>query len=154
MATNALRWGTGALNIDAGRIAFTDNVNMDAVNRQHTTGGGVIPGAFGAAGLIGKEIPLYKPGGRWPANLILQHRPACVPAWRCDPECPVAALDVQSGVLSSNSGKPFNRSGRATGAAAIVPGKVDGVSFYGDTGGASRFFLIIGGQPPQPRETP
>ena len=71
-----------------------------------------------------------------------------IPAYNCAPGCPVAALDEQSGTLTSNSGKPFNRNGKAEGGAAINPGQAEGVAFYGDTGGASRFFKQFVGKLP------
>jgi site-specific DNA-methyltransferase (adenine-specific) len=39
------------------------------MQRQKKSEGSIV-GAFGAASLIGKEIPKYKPGGRWPSNLL------------------------------------------------------------------------------------
>ena len=81
VAANVLRWGTGAVNVDASRVAHDAGVDMDAVQRQQATGGNSsVKGAFGAEALVGKEIAMYKPGGRWPANLILQHLDGC----RCE----------------------------------------------------------------------
>ena len=78
VAANVLRWGTGALNIDASRVGYDAGVDMDTVQRQQATGGNSsVKGAFGAEALVGKEIAMYKPGGRWPANLVLQHLPEC-----------------------------------------------------------------------------
>ena len=77
VASNTMRWGTGAMNIDATRVAYGDGtVNFDRVQRQQKSEG-AIKGAFGAAALIGKEIQTYKPGGRWPANMVIQHLPTC-----------------------------------------------------------------------------
>lgn len=77
VAANVLKFGTGALNIDATRIGYeSGEVDFDRVQRQQHSEGAVT-GAFGAASLIGKAIPTYKPGGRWPANLVLQHLPTC-----------------------------------------------------------------------------
>ena len=78
VAANVIRYGTGALNIDATRIGYEGGeVDFDRVQRQQNSEGAVT-GAFGAASLIGKAIPTYKPGGRWPANLVLQHLDGCV----------------------------------------------------------------------------
>lgn len=77
VAANVLKFGTGALNIDATRIGYeSGEVDFDRVQRQQHSEGAVT-GAFGAASLIGKAIPTYKPTGRWPANLVLQHLPTC-----------------------------------------------------------------------------
>ena len=43
--------------------------NSESIQRQQNSAG-AIKGAFGAASLIGKEIPTYNKKGRWPANLI------------------------------------------------------------------------------------
>jgi site-specific DNA-methyltransferase (adenine-specific) len=78
VASNVLKYGTGALNIDATRVAHDASVDMNAVQRQQATGGNSsVKGAFGAEALVGKEIAMYKPGGRWPANLVLQHLDGC-----------------------------------------------------------------------------
>ncbi len=67
VAANVLRWGTGALNIDATRISATD-----------AFGGG----AKATSGFVnGYAADGWVPGsplGRWPANLVLQHLPECV----------------------------------------------------------------------------
>jgi hypothetical protein len=71
VAANVLKHGTGALNIRATRIPYTDDVDTSKMQRQQAAEGGVVDSAFGASALVGKEIPTYKPEGRWPANLIL-----------------------------------------------------------------------------------
>lgn len=77
VAANILAHGTGALNIGASRIGFNDGeVNFERQQRQQNSDGAV-EGAFGAAALVGTEIPTYKPEGRWPANLLLEHAEGC-----------------------------------------------------------------------------
>lgn len=67
--------------------------------------------------------------------------------WVCEPGCPVARLDEQSGVTTSTGGRIGNaqgiytnqgRTGWGTGHEAGDPG-------FGDTGGASRFYKQVGG---------
>ena len=94
VAKNVLTHGTGALNIDATRVPHGAEVDLDTVQRQQHSEGS-IDGAFGAANLIGKEIPTYKPEGRWPANTLLQHAPGCDE--ECVEGCPVLVMDEQSG---------------------------------------------------------
>lgn len=69
---NALKLGTGGLNIGGTRLKLESSVNLDAVQRQHTTAavnfGGAKPG---------DQVQMYKAEGRWPANLVLQHHPDC-----------------------------------------------------------------------------
>jgi site-specific DNA-methyltransferase (adenine-specific) len=71
VAANVLKHGTGALNIDACRVATTDDVTT------HSRGVGYDGPAFGHM----NPLPTRKqPGqevGRWPANLILTHAPGC-----------------------------------------------------------------------------
>ena len=77
VAENVLRHGTGALNIDGTRVRYTKGeVDFDKQQRQQQCAG-TIKNGFGAATLIGKEIPLYKPEGRWPSNLVLVHGAGC-----------------------------------------------------------------------------
>jgi len=67
VAANVLRYGTGAMNIDACRIEMGDEYDPTKRQRQQKANGVV---RFGAAGLIGRDIPLYNERGRWPGNLI------------------------------------------------------------------------------------
>ena len=190
LAKNALKHGTGGLNIDGTRIGMGGEYDPTKVHRQQNSCGAVV-GAFGASSLIGKEIPTYNPGGRWPANMILVHLEGChqsgykvveangihgegvavrrsgvhadagghqtigrvqpvrgyadengnetVPAWDCQPGCPVAALDDQSGDLSIRGG-PKNTTHTAGMFGIGTPGTV-----YTDKGGASRFFKQVAG---------
>jgi len=69
-----------------------------------------------------------------------------VDAWECVEGCPVAELDEQSGLLTSGSGTVKRRSSVSRegnqGAAYGAENRAEGTPmiFYGDTGGASRFF--------------
>ena len=69
VAANVSEYGTGALNIDVTRIPMGDEYDPTKIQRQQKSSG-AIEGAFGAASLIGKEIPTYNARGRWPANVI------------------------------------------------------------------------------------
>lgn len=74
-----------------------------------------------------------------------------VPDWRCEPGCPVAALDRQSGTLTSGTGavkRASSADGHGNrGAAYGSESRAEGTPMvcYGDTGGASRFFKGFGG---------
>lgn len=70
---NATRHGTGALHIDACRIAHR---------------AGSCPGEGRARARLAARA------GRWPANLALSHGPSCTEA-RCERECPAALLGEQ-----------------------------------------------------------
>ena len=149
VAANVLRWGTGALNIDATRISTSDNLNGGAYS------GGVRPvTAMGLTGVAGGTSSMLEAGGgrlspdefkqptgRWPANLLLSCSHDCDGDTHA-PSCPCAALDTQSGVTKSTGGRIGNaqgayanqgRTGWSTAHEAGDPG-------FGDTGGASRYF--------------
>ena len=120
VAENVLAHGTGALNIDGCRIDMGAEYDAEKVQRQQNSAG-AIDGAFGAAALIGKEIPTYNGKGRWPANVILD-------------ESQAAELDRQSGVTTAGAAGKKGSGGFVNG----YDGEYDVP--YGDTGGASRFF--------------
>jgi len=80
VAANVLRWGTGALNIDATRIGAntlptpckgTGWAAQDKKNAEQ----GYRPTAY----YEGQDGVAYSPNnlGRWPANLVLQHLGGC-----------------------------------------------------------------------------
>jgi hypothetical protein len=106
VATNVLRYGTGAVNVDATRISATDPFG----------GGSKGSGGFAA----GYASDGWQPGsalGRWPANLVLQHLDGC----------------VQDGVKKV---RPGNGSGRAGAGASgfrttYVNGERKGTGFIG-----------------------
>ena len=130
VAANVLAYGTGALNVDACRIDMGAEYDANRVQRQQNSAG-VIDGAFGAAALIGKEIPTYNGKGRWPANVILD-------------ESQARELDLMSGVTEARQ-SGWSKSGSKAGSNDSMSGdnyardaKPD--SFTDTGGGASRFF--------------
>ena len=79
VASNVLKHGTGALNIDASRIA-SDGSHMvhGVVGRVTAPAGDERVGAALGWGRPGQTFtPTNHAGGRWPANLILQHLAGC-----------------------------------------------------------------------------
>jgi len=77
VARNSLKWGTGGININASRIRTSDQLDI------HTRGESGMKGIRSSyEGGNYYEIPdrHQTPGqkiGRWPPNLILQHKPGC-----------------------------------------------------------------------------
>lgn len=135
VAQNVLKHGTGALNIDASRIGTGEDRT--------------------AGGMAGSQPSLYEDGfhqerrerpvgGRWPANLILQHLDGCrcegVANWICVEGCAVLDLDEQSGVLKSGAmdsiakGDQYNTYGKMYERRVANPAS---------EGGASRFFKQV-----------
>lgn len=203
---NVVEHQVGALNIDGTRIQTDDDLNGGAYPEGGRKG---LPGDErdgAAAGMFvegGGRLPgqYEQPSGRWPANVLLVHRPGCkivgtrkvstgvavrrnvghstkglisyargtkdaemkddvtyadadgketVPDWSCEPGCPVAELDRQSGTLTSGTGavkRASSADGHGNrGAAYGAESRAEGTPMvcYGDTGGASRFFKAFG----------
>ena len=66
VAENVLEHGTGALNVDGCRVAHGDEVNIGAMQYCQTRQNGHTV----TLNNPGFSTATYKPGGRWPANLI------------------------------------------------------------------------------------
>lgn len=69
VAANVLRWGAGAINVDASRI--DGPIGGDPHRFAKTDGG-----SFNA---FAKHPPVVRAAGRWPANVVLSHSLFCVP---------------------------------------------------------------------------
>lgn len=121
IAENVMRYGTGALNIDACRIEAPDD-------RPATTGRGAIParhhdGQPRAPGVVTQPDP----AGRWPANLALDEDAA-------------ALLDAQSGNRPAGAGVRDDSPSASTNNVYNDYKRWKTSGSYGDDGGASRFF--------------
>lgn len=134
VAANVLRWGTGALNIEAGRIGLDGGTKKEKEKEKSRT--------CSVGGYLNAKAGEAVPGmGRWPANLIVMHHPLCedkATAYACVPDCPMRIMDSQAGPLAS--GQP---SGVKAGGQSNAYGNFEGgipVTGFGDAGGASRFF--------------
>lgn len=119
VAANVAAHGTGALNIEACRIAGKPEMTrFDPAKHSHD---GYRMSATGAETAASASL-----SGRWPANVVLDGDAA-------------AMLDAQSGNLVSGEKQPGGiRQGRATDMGERM-GERSG-HFSGDSGGASRFF--------------
>jgi len=126
VAANVLAHGTGALNIDACRVATDDA--LPGAGGERVTDNEVYGKGLGVSSGRSAEL-----GGRWPANVVLDEHAA-------------AALDEQVGPLTSGKGNVRKESGADrngnTGAAYGAESRPAGSAMvsYGDSGGASRFF--------------
>lgn len=154
VAGNVLKYGTGGLNVDGCRVEGVKDV--PASPRRAAQGP-----AFGDLSRDPGTGSGWDPlAGRWPPNILFTHHPGCQPE-DCAGGCPVAELDRQSGVLTSgknpvkmvsggdregNRGAAYGTESRPAGTPMI---------FYGDTGGASRFYPCFRYAPKAPsRERP
>jgi DNA modification methylase len=127
IAANVLRYGTGAINVDATRIEGvppkpTTAPGWDSINQKNADGG-YRPGAYQQGGAT------YEPhtAGRWPGNVLL------------DPEA-AALLDEMSGERKSG-GYPAAGGQRSHVATYGKPNERGEQRFTASTGGASRFFF-------------
>lgn len=113
---NIIRHGVGGLNIDAARVLTEDD-------RSRTPGqsrvGDVINFQRG-----GTAKSRSHPGGRWPANVVVVHRPDCTLEGECAPDCAAAELDAQS-AGAARFFPAFRYQGRAS---ASERPRVDGVA--------------------------
>jgi len=136
VAANVLRHGTGAINIEATRITATDGYQKmwDKPVRTNIGGGSYIMGTQ-----VTTDLSAYRPSGRWPANLVLQHLPTCEQA-ACAHGCPVVALDAQSGFLHPATSRTDTVS------KGMFAGGMAGTVYQDGGGGASRFFKQVGGK--------
>lgn len=159
VAENVMQHDTGGLNIGGCRIGVKDVLIKGGGERYY-----------------GKKNSFYPIDrindhrvGRFPANVILEHKPACkvvgtkkvtqlgiseleeVPDWECEEGCPVAALDDQSGNRPStwaytdqrnpSIAKPLSKF-RPDQGSYMPQGQL-----YDDEGGASRFFRQVKAEP-------
>ena len=123
VAANVLEWGVGGLNIDGSRIPHDSSVNLETIHSQSSYN----PIQFGGS-KPGDVIQMYKPGGRWPANVILDEHTA-------------ALLDEQSGISKSTGGRIGKKD--KSNVDFGLSGKYEkGDPGFGDVGGASRFFYV------------
>jgi hypothetical protein len=148
VAQTVLAHGTGALNIDACRVAHAseaDRRESEAKNRHADFGTGpAMNHVFGVDRRDKGANGNYDgTAGRWPSNVVLSHvmvwngGDACSGPDGCVRGCPVAELDRQSGVATAGAPRPDRGRG------GIWAPSADGIPAgpqYGDTGGASRFF--------------
>jgi hypothetical protein len=149
VVANVHKYGTGALNVDATRIRHSSPDDLDKhvkmVAAIKARGGSMENSWENSSPLSGASD--VSTGGRWPANVIFQHTGKCRNDV-CAPDCPVAALDAQSGTSQSASGVVKYVRAETTGwkerGGSFTPGHTWEATAYGDKGGASRYFKRVG----------
>lgn len=134
VAANVLEQGTGALNIDACRVAATDTVKQRQSGRPLHFGG-TNSRPFHETAAAREYVPSDE--GRWPTNVVLDEDQA-------------AELDQQTGTLKSGkAGADGHKRNAAPGEGIYGNGKGlwqgagPAGTLYGDEGGASRFFPVF-----------
>lgn len=126
-AVNVLAYGVGALNVDGCRVHTEGSEGKEYTVKRlkpgaemNRTGGNWRPED-------GVEYQGKTADGRWPTNVLLD-------------ESQAAALDKQSGVLTSGKMTPVQDGAKRQGAAFGMFSARTPTGTYGDSGGASRFF--------------
>ena len=121
VAANVLEHGTGALNVDGCRIGTNEDTRRNARGGDNGLGG---TGTFQIRERRAEDMP--ETAGRWPANVVLDEHTAAI-------------VDEQSGAShgTARTGHP----GGSTFGGGPMGADVEG-TWYGDTGGASRFFYV------------
>lgn len=119
IAANVLKWGTGAINIEATRIGTTREVPA-SLSKNKTPNG--IFGEYGG----GHPKELNPNVGRWPANVVLD-------------EIAAARLDVEVGERHSSGVYNAQDHGYVPNGIGFG-GKGTPATMYADKGGPSRFF--------------
>jgi len=119
VAANVLRWRTGALNIDACRIATDEKWTRQSQDIR----GGNYAGGHGKGRL--EAVSGSNDAGRWPANVCHDGSDEVVGAF---PAQAGAAARVRGDEPSAVTGNVYNKRSRTPGV------------FHGDSGSAARFF--------------
>jgi len=122
---NALTWGVAGLWIDGGRVAHGNDVDLSLI--QHTQQDGRPEQWRMNRSQNGREIPTYKPEGRFPANFIHDGSGEVVGLFPQTTSGKVAAGTMRG--LKSNHNVAY---------ADIAAGTE--LTGYGDSGSAARFF--------------
>lgn len=138
VADNVLQYGTGAINIDACRVGTEKTVTISAKQKFDNTYAGGKGYAPPIVGTMQHDV-----AGRWPSHLLLSHSLFC--GDECADDCPVRALDEQSGTSKGHRNKVSDNRSQAIRSLALA-GDTQSLGVrtpdnsYGDQGGASRYF--------------
>lgn len=126
IADNVLKFGTGGINIDECRIEFVSDKDFDSATFGRGTN--IIGGNYvGATHGNGKKNIEANKKGRFPANII---HDGSEEALKVFPQTDGAFAPVKAGHNSDSKGIYGDYAQRGD----------DGLTFYGDSGSAARFF--------------
>ena len=115
VAANVLRWGTGALHIDASRVGTTDAERAEMLKMSQ----GFAGRKWGRPEIVNygyeesmptKTVSVPSEGGRWPANLVLQHLDGC----RCEGTKEIRVVGCTANTPHTDRGMMLNGSKRTS----------------------------------------
>jgi site-specific DNA-methyltransferase (adenine-specific) len=115
---NVMKYGTGALNIDATRVTTADKLTRKLGKSTESDSGWK---SVNRSEIAGKD------GGRWPANITFD-------------EAAAEMLDAQSGITKSGAMKSHVGAYEGESVTGFLRGASGPHNQHGDEGGASRFF--------------
>lgn len=126
--------GAGCLNIDGARIPSGDDHREKCESVVGLSGNrnGAVYGEW-----AGERESSYSPAGRWPANLVLVHHPACDDG--CHPDCAVLRLGAQGGTSTTGNRSQASRNASVD-ATQWLTSNHRSTEYAGDTGTAARYF--------------
>lgn len=127
VAANVLKWGTGAINVDASRIGHADSSDLARSQAKNPGRSDTV-----SSGTYGHDRPqqLVNTQNRFPANLTLD-------------EYAAGLLDEQSGYLHASGNKSAGLGKTGSSMFGIGQGAFGQSTDYKDGGGgASRFFYV------------
>jgi hypothetical protein len=116
VASNTLKHGVGGLNIDASRINTSDVEKAEMLKMSQ----GFAGRKWGRPEIVNygyeesmptKTVSVPAPGGRWPANLILQHLDGC----RCEGTTKIRAITGTRAGRHESRGWGMRGTGQPTG---------------------------------------
>jgi site-specific DNA-methyltransferase (adenine-specific) len=143
ISENVIKYGTGALNIDATRVS-TNGETWERKNNVEYRIKNNIPSTKSMLSNGNGAYVNSNPNGRFPANFILTHSPECKTIdninFECIDGCPIKELDNQSGLLKSGAMKKsyeYQNNGFSLGKPTGSTKQIH----EANEGGASRFFL-------------
>lgn len=132
VAANVLKWGTGALNIDGCRIE-SNGEHMRGEVKSRNEGGWADSKGMHTPGL--GFIPTDHPGGRWPANVILERSEEVIELF------PVTTSGAMKRTVEAYNGDSLT---------GFLRGRSGPSNQHGDSGSAARFFFQAGPDGPRP----
>lgn len=145
ISQNVEIFNTGAINIDACRVATTEKIEGGA--------GGLLSHVRDNLQYPEQNKYEQNQNGRFPANVILSHHEDCVEEneFNCHPDCPVQLMNEQAPAAGALAPvlKSSGNSGKSNGIYSDYGIKGDnGESFKGDgLAGAARFFYCAKSSP-------
>lgn len=145
LAENLTRYGTGALHVDACRVAIPPGDRPSDAGPE----GRYLAGAARDGHVDGmRQGRIYTPHqqGRWPSNVLLSHAEDCPEDGPCVEGCQVRELDEQSGIQRDGVAVRHRGSkvpedapwGRLSHKPVGTPDMT-----YGSSGGASRYYPVF-----------